>query len=44
MFQQIQLQDVPVDEAYAEAVEAFRSEMEAWKSENPWFEEYMKKN
>jgi ABC-type glycerol-3-phosphate transport system substrate-binding protein len=44
MFQKIQLQDMPVDEAYAEAVEAFRSEMEAWKAENPWFEEYMQKN
>jgi multiple sugar transport system substrate-binding protein len=44
MFQRIQLQDVPVDEAYAEAVEAFRTEMEAWKKENPWFEEHMQKN
>jgi multiple sugar transport system substrate-binding protein len=44
MFQTIQLQDVPVDEAYAEAVDTFRSEMEAWRSENPWFDEYMKKN
>src|SRR5919106_1175802 len=44
MFQTVQLQDTPVDEAYADAVETFRSEMEAWKSENPWFEEYMKKN
>jgi multiple sugar transport system substrate-binding protein len=44
MFQRIQLQDVPVDEAYAEAVEAFRTEMEAWKAENPWFEEHMQKN
>jgi ABC-type glycerol-3-phosphate transport system substrate-binding protein len=44
MFQTIQLQDVPVEEAYAEAVETFRSEMEAWRSENPWFDEYMKKN
>ena len=44
MFQRIQLQDVPVDEAYAEAVEAFRTEMEAWKKENPWFEEHSQKN
>jgi multiple sugar transport system substrate-binding protein len=44
MFQTIQLQDVPVEEAYAEAVETFRSEMEAWRSENPWFDEFMKKN
>jgi multiple sugar transport system substrate-binding protein len=44
MFQRIALQDVPVEEAYAEAVEAFQSEMEAWRSENPWFDEYMKKN
>src|SRR5919106_3332702 len=44
MFQTIQLEGTPVDEAYADAVEIFRDEMEAWKSENPWFEEYMKKN
>jgi multiple sugar transport system substrate-binding protein len=44
MFQRIQLQDTPVDEAYADAVEAFRTEMEAWKAENPWFEEHMSKN
>jgi hypothetical protein len=44
MFQRIQLQDVPVDEAYAEAVETFRTEMEAWKEENPWFEEHANKN
>jgi hypothetical protein len=44
MFQRIQLQDTPVDEAYADAVETFRTEMEAWKAENPWFEEDMKKN
>jgi ABC-type glycerol-3-phosphate transport system substrate-binding protein len=44
MFQRIQLQDVPVDEAYAEAVEAFRTEMEAWKAENSWFDEFTKKN
>ena len=44
MFQRIQLQDVPVEEAYADAVESFRTEMEAWRAENPWFDEYMKKN
>jgi multiple sugar transport system substrate-binding protein len=44
MFQRIQLQDTPVDEAYAEAVEIFRTEMEAWKSENPWFEEDVSKD
>jgi multiple sugar transport system substrate-binding protein len=44
MFQKIQLQDVPVEDAYAEAVEIFRTEMETWRSENPWFDEYMKKN
>jgi multiple sugar transport system substrate-binding protein len=44
MFQRIQLQDTPVDEAYADAVETFRTEMEAWKAENPWFEEHMSKN
>jgi ABC-type glycerol-3-phosphate transport system substrate-binding protein len=44
MFQKIQLQDMPVEEAYAEAVEIFRTEMETWRAENPWFDEYMKKN
>ena len=44
MFQRIQLQDTPVEEAYAEAVETFRTEMETWRAENPWFDEYMKKN
>jgi ABC-type glycerol-3-phosphate transport system substrate-binding protein len=44
MFQKIQLQDVPVEEAYAEAVEIFRTEMETWRAENPWFDEFMKKN
>jgi multiple sugar transport system substrate-binding protein len=44
MFQRIALQDVPVEEAYAEAVETFQSEMETWREENPWFDEYMKKN
>jgi multiple sugar transport system substrate-binding protein len=44
MFQRIALQDVPVEEAYAEAVEAFQTEMETWRAENPWFDEYMKKN
>ncbi len=36
LFQRIDLQDVPVEEAYQEAVEAHRSEMEAWKAENEW--------
>jgi ABC-type glycerol-3-phosphate transport system substrate-binding protein len=44
MFQRIQLQDTPVDEAYAEAVETFRTEMETWRAENPWFDEHMSKN
>lgn len=44
MFQRMQLQDTPVDEAYAEAVETFRTEMEAWRAENPWFDEHMSKN
>lgn len=44
MFQRIQLQDVPVEEAYADAVESFRTEMETWRAENPWFDEYVKKN
>jgi ABC-type glycerol-3-phosphate transport system substrate-binding protein len=44
MFQRIKLQDVPVEEAYADAVESFRTEMETWRAENPWFDEYMKKN
>ena len=44
MFQRIQLQDIPVDEAYADAVETFRTEMESWRAENPWFDEYMSKN
>ena len=37
MFQKIALQDVPVADAYAEGVERFRTEMEAWKQENTWF-------
>jgi multiple sugar transport system substrate-binding protein len=36
MFQKIYLQNVPVEEAYKEAVETHRAEMEAWKSENDW--------
>lgn len=44
MFQRIQLQGAPVEEAYADAVEVFRTEMEAWKAENPWFEEHMSEN
>jgi multiple sugar transport system substrate-binding protein len=37
MFQEIALQDAPVEEAYGRAVEAFRTRMEEWKAENPWF-------
>jgi ABC-type glycerol-3-phosphate transport system substrate-binding protein len=44
LFQRIALRDEPVDEVYADAVETFRTEMEAWKGENPWFEEHMSKN
>lgn len=44
LFQRIALQDVPVDEAYADALETFRTEAETWKAENPWFEEYMSKH
>jgi hypothetical protein len=36
MFQRISLQDVPVEEAYADAVEEHRAQMEAWKQENDW--------
>ena len=36
LFQRIALKNVPVDEAYADAVEAHRAEMEAWKKENGW--------
>lgn len=37
LFQEVQLIDEPVDEAYARAVEAHRKGMEEWKAENPWF-------
>jgi ABC-type glycerol-3-phosphate transport system substrate-binding protein len=37
MFQKIDLQDMPVEAAYKEAVDAFRNEMEKWKAENTWF-------
>ena len=37
MFQEIALQDRPVDEAYQAAVDRFRTEMETWKAENTWF-------
>jgi len=36
MFQKIDLQDVPVEDAYQEAVEAHRTAMETWKAENDW--------
>ena len=36
MFQKIYLQDMPVEDAYKEAVEAHRTEMETWKAENDW--------
>jgi ABC-type glycerol-3-phosphate transport system substrate-binding protein len=36
MFQKIDLQDMPVEDAYNEAVEAHRTEMETWKAENDW--------
>lgn len=36
MFQKIYLQGLAVEEAYKEAVEAHRVEMEAWKAENAW--------
>ncbi len=36
MFQKIDLQDMPVEDAYNEAVETHRTEMEAWKAENDW--------
>ena len=37
MFQEISLQNRPVEEAYQAAVERFASEMAAWKQENTWF-------
>ena len=36
MFQRIALKNVPVAEAYADAVEEHRAQMEAWKAENEW--------
>ncbi len=38
MFQKISLEGASVEDAYAEAVEEFRSRAESWKDENPWFE------
>lgn len=38
MFQKISLEGVSVDQAYDEAVEAFRTEAEDWQDANPWFE------
>jgi hypothetical protein len=38
LFQKIDLQDMPVEEAYQEAVEAHRTAMEEWKAENPEWE------
>jgi ABC-type glycerol-3-phosphate transport system substrate-binding protein len=37
LFQEIQLEDAPVEEAYARAVEAHRVGMEEWQADNPWF-------
>jgi multiple sugar transport system substrate-binding protein len=36
MFQKIALQGASIDDAYNEAVERFKTEMEAWKAENEW--------
>jgi hypothetical protein len=36
MFQKIALQGTSIDDAYNEAVERFKTEMEAWKAENEW--------
>jgi multiple sugar transport system substrate-binding protein len=36
MFQRIALKDVPVAEAYADAVKEHRTQMETWKKENGW--------
>lgn len=38
LFQRIALEDAPVADAYDDAVNSFRTEMEAWKQENTWFE------
>lgn len=37
LFQEIRLEDAPVEEAYARAVEAHRVGMEEWKADNTWF-------
>lgn len=37
MFQEISLENAPVEEAYARAVEAHRVGMEEWKADNTWF-------
>jgi multiple sugar transport system substrate-binding protein len=37
MLQEIALEDAPVEEAYARAVEAHRKGMEEWKADNTWF-------
>jgi len=39
MFQRIALEDQPLDEAYNEAVEAFREGAESYKEENDWWED-----
>lgn len=36
MLQRVSLQGTSIDEAYADAVESFRTEMEEWKKENGW--------
>jgi multiple sugar transport system substrate-binding protein len=36
LFQRVSLQGASVDEAYQEAVDSFRTHMEAWKQENTW--------
>ena len=36
LFQRIALKDTPVAEAFADAVEEHRTQMEAWKAENDW--------
>ena len=37
MFQKISLEGVPVEQAYNEAVEEFRTQADEWKAANPWF-------
>ena len=39
MFQRINLEDQPLEEAYNEAVEAFRTGAEEYKAENEWWED-----